>query len=287
MRVGIVGAGPAGLTFARFFDDAEVYEREKYFAVKPCSWVVLSTDEINFKKEEILFKIKRYRIYLDNKLVHELESDEPFAYIINKRKFLERLAEGINVKFNSYAKIHNNKIISGGNEKNYDLVIDARGYQALDQSLTVPAIQYETDYHTEDDTLNAYFYSDFIGYGWVFPSESGAKIGIGGNTNFNLLFSRLEKLMHGHKLMKGIARISMSGLRDYGIGEAAGAVFPITGEGIRSSVIHARLVAEKQDIKKTYLYKIISQQMKIIESAKKSQFPGKEIVKIFVGQRRK
>ncbi len=112
--IGIIGAGPAGLTLAnQLKEDVVVYEREKDLAVKPCSWVVLYNG-IKFRKNEILFKIRKYRIYLDNKLIHEVQSDAPFAYIIDKKRFLERLSDGINIIFNSYAVIHKNKVISNG-----------------------------------------------------------------------------------------------------------------------------------------------------------------------------
>jgi len=286
MKIGIVGAGPAGLTLAKYLD-ADVYEREKELAVKPCSWVVLSTDEIKLRRDEILFKIRKYRIYLDYKLIHEVNSNEPFAYIIDKKKFLERLSDGVNVMFNSYAIIHKNKIIVNGKEITYDKIIDARGYQALPPSFTVPAIQYDTDFKTEEDTLNSYFFSDFVGYGWIFPGKYGAKIGIGGDTSFNVLLDRLNYLLKGKKLNYGVARISISGLKPYTrrVGESAGAVFPITGEGIRASIIHARLIGKHRKITSSRLYKIISIQTNIINNAKRSKKPGEEISRIFLGKK--
>jgi flavin-dependent dehydrogenase len=283
--IGIIGAGPAGLTLGnQLKEDVVVYEREKDLAVKPCSWVVLSNG-IKFRKNEILFKIRKYRIYLDNKLIHEVQSDAPFAYIIDKKRFLERLSDGINIIFNSYAVIHKNKVISNGKEITYDKIFDARGYQALPASFTVPAIQYDTDFKAEEDTLNSYFFSDFIGYGWVFPGKYGAKIGIGGDKNFKVLLDRLSYLLKGRKINYGVARISISGLKHSGVGEAAGAVFPITGEGIRASIIHAKLISKNEDVSKSSLYRIIKEQINIINEAKKRKKPGEYISRVFVGKK--
>ncbi|MGC9105055.1 MAG: NAD(P)/FAD-dependent oxidoreductase [Thermoprotei archaeon] len=288
MKIAVIGAGPAGLTLARALEgEVVVYERERSLASKPCSWVVLDTGEVPLRRREILFKIKRYRIFLDGRLIHELESKRPFAYVIDKREFLERLAEGLEVRMGFYAMIKGNAVISNGREEKYDAVYDARGYQALDPSDTALAIQYETDYRAEEDTLNTYFFSDITGYAWVFPGPYGARIGIGGKAGYDELVGRLKKLLLGNVVKYGVARVSMGGLKvsKYKVGEAAGAVMPITGEGIRPSIVHARLIARGNDVTKSALYRAISAQVEVMREAEGTGRPGEVISKVFIGNK--
>ncbi|MCH1772140.1 MULTISPECIES: NAD(P)/FAD-dependent oxidoreductase [Metallosphaera] len=284
MKVGIVGAGPAGLFLAqKLGEDAVVYERERRLGVKPCSWVVLSSIEDLITQDEILFKITGYRIFLDNKLIHEVHSKEPFAYIIDKPRFLERLSEGVEIKWER-------GVIKGDeiNGVKYDVIVDARGYQALSQD-TVLATQYDTTYHAEENVLNSYFYSDFVGYGWVFPGPHGARIGIGGEAPFHVLRERLNSILAGEKVGYGVARISMGGLRQGNfVGEAGGAVFPITGEGIRPSLMHAelmyrKLVGEDVDVRNSSLFRIMNAHLKVVEEARKSERPGEYVSRVFMG----
>jgi len=46
--------------------------------------------------------------------------------------------------------------------------------------MSIPAIQYITDYEIDKEVVEFYFYSGFLGYAWVFPDREGSKIGIGG-----------------------------------------------------------------------------------------------------------
>ncbi|WP_238026787.1 NAD(P)/FAD-dependent oxidoreductase [Metallosphaera javensis (ex Hofmann et al. 2022)] len=284
MKIAVVGAGPAGLFLARNLkEDVVVYEREKRLGTKPCSWVVLSSVEDLLLRNEILFKITGYRIFLDNKLIHEVHSSEPFAYIIDKPRFLERLSEGVEIRWEK-GEIRGNEV----NGIRYDLVVDARGYQALSHD-TVQAIQYDTTYHAEENVLNSYFYSDFVGYGWVFPGPHGARIGIGGEAPFTVLRERLNSLLAGEKVSYGVARISMGGLKlGNAVGEAGGAVFPITGEGIRPSLMHAELVArriagEEVDLRNSSLFRIMNAHLKVVEEARKREKPGEYVSKVFMG----
>ncbi len=86
------------------------------------------------------------------------------------------------------------------------------------------------------------------------------------------------------KINYGVARISISGLKHSGVGEAAGAVFPITGEGIRASIIHAKLISKNEDVSKSSLYRIIKEQINIINEAKNGKKPGEYISRVFVGK---
>ncbi|EZQ12170.1 hypothetical protein CM19_00095 [Candidatus Acidianus copahuensis] len=127
-----------------------------------------------------------------------------------------------------------------------------------------------------------------------FPGPQGSRIGIGGDAPFQVLNERLNYLLKGEKLSYGVARISIGGIREGSyVGEAGGAVFPITGEGIRPSIMHAYLMSKvikgesPNIIKSSILNKIINAHLDFINKAKNTEHPGSKIVQIFMGKANK
>lgn len=107
MKISVIGAGPAGLSLAWFLKgtrhEVTVYEGLNDVGLKPCAWGLISGIEnlIPISKEAIISEIKGFRIYLDDKLVHDIRTSNKLGYIINKPVFLKSLAEKIEVKFNT------------------------------------------------------------------------------------------------------------------------------------------------------------------------------------------
>jgi len=205
------------------------------------------------------------------------------GYIINKPLFLKILSENVDVRLNSKVISKEGKILVNGKEAEADKVIFANGHYSLPSETTIPAIQYITDYSIDPEIVEMYFYSDLLGYGWVFPEEGGSKIGIGGYATVDFLKEKLKPLVRGK--IKGFqgARVN-----DYGVleerlngeyvGEALGTVYAVTGEGIRPSIISSKILAEsllenkdfKEEFKKSRLYSSLKTHSNVIRSAKKS-----------------
>ncbi|AWR94215.1 NAD(P)/FAD-dependent oxidoreductase [Acidianus brierleyi] len=289
MKLAIVGGGPAGISLALFLKgtriDATVYEGLGSLGLKPCAWGVLSDIEkiIHVPKESIISEIKGFKIYLDNKLLYDIRKKEKLGYIINKPLFLKILSENIDLRLNSKVVSKEGKILINGKEEYADKVIFANGHYSLPSETTIPAIQYITDYNIDPEIVEMYFYSDLLGYGWVFPEEGGSKIGIGGYAKVDFLKEKLNSLVKGK-----IKRFQGARVNDYGVleerlngeyvGEALGTVYAVTGEGIRPSIISSKILADsllenkdfKEEFKKSRLYSSLKTHSSVIKSAKKS-----------------
>ncbi|BCU68985.1 NAD(P)/FAD-dependent oxidoreductase [Stygiolobus caldivivus] len=295
MEVAIVGAGPAGLSLAWFLKgtkyNATVYEALDDVGKKPCAWGLMSGVEslLPISKESIISEIKGFKIYLNDKLIHDIRERKTLGYIINKPLFLRNIAEKVDVKFNSKVvrKRENGReefYLSSGEKVNADKVVISNGHYELPREHTVPAIQYLTDYKIDPEVVEFYFYSDLLGYAWVFPDDKGAKIGIGGYADVNFLKEKLAKMVKGKVFMFHGARVSDNGVEEprlydrMYVGEALGTVYPLTGEGIRPSILSSKIYADSllegkdfvKEFKSSRLYFSIQAQAKIIDGVKKN-----------------
>jgi len=266
LRIGIIGAGPSGLALARLLSDkgydVHVYEAHKRFATKPCGWgfPILDGEETGYSvfSEAIkssIWRYEGYNVYLDDEMLFH-SRNRLLGYIIDKEEFLDRLAQGISIYMDSPAKYNGRGVIrSRGGERRYDAVIIAGGFSSQPKSLEkilaiqvivrVPSIE-------EPEIPELRFYSDLVGYAWIFPEgEKSARIGVGGFASRENLEKILEHILkkradiHGGEVVKKEgAQVTVSGIdweaiksRDpYYVGEAAGFILPATGEGIRPSM---------------------------------------------------
>ncbi|MCY0874592.1 MAG: NAD(P)/FAD-dependent oxidoreductase [Acidianus infernus] len=289
MELAIVGGGPAGISLAYFLRgskiNATVYEGLSDVGLKPCAWGVMKgiEDYLPIPKEAIISEIKGFRIYLDGKLLYDIKGREILGYIINKPKFLRILGEKVDLRLNSKVVEKDGKILVNNKEIEADKVIYANGHYSFKGDYAIPAIQYITDYKIDPEIVEMYFFSDLLGYGWIFPEEDGSKIGIGGYADVNFLKERLKSLVKGKiKAFQG-AKVA-----DYGviedrlskgnyIGEALGTVYAVTGEGIRPSIISAKIMADSllnnkdfsKEFKKSKLYWSLQIHAKVIRDSKK------------------
>ena len=289
MEIAVIGAGPAGLSLAWFLKGTKynvtVYEGLPDVGLKPCAWGLISGIEelVPLSKEAIIGEIKGFRVYLDNKLIHDIRTNRKLGYIINKPVFLRNIADKVNVKFNT--KIHDKKgeyFTQNGEKIEADKIIFANGHYSLPKDVTIPAIQYITDYQIDKEIVEFYFYSDLLGYAWIFPDEKGSKIGIGGWADITFLKERVKKILKGKILKFQGARITDYGiienrLNGQYIGEALGTVYPLTGEGIRPSILSAKILADslikgknfEKEFKNSKLYSTIQYQAKVVHGVKK------------------
>ncbi|MEM0173477.1 MAG: NAD(P)/FAD-dependent oxidoreductase [Sulfolobaceae archaeon] len=292
MRIAIIGGGPAGISLAYFLRgykglDVTVYEGLNRPGLKPCAWGLLRGLEnfIDIPKESIITEIKRFRIFLDGELVYDISYNEKLGYIIDKPLFLEKLAEKVNIRYNSRVILRNKEYFLNNEKIEAERIIIANGHYSLSSSHTIPAIQYLTDYNQEPETVDFYFFSNLLGYGWIFPDRKGAKIGIGGWAEVDFLKNLLDKkLVRGRILYFHGARVSDTGIIEERlmngnyVGEALGAVYAITGEGIRPSILSSKIMADaivsgkqfSELFRRSKLYWTLQVHAKIIQIAKKS-----------------
>lgn len=259
----VIGAGPAGAAFA-YYATQKGY-RVKVFDIhkpghKPCGWAipVQIRRYISIPREFILTSIKGFRIFLDGRLVKE-EEGSLWGYIVDKPGFLRYLIEAADFS-KKPVKIdpHSLKPIDSASELSPRSTIIAVGGigAAKAGGEFINAVQQIVRVREplDTDTIEIWFDSKLVGYYWVFPRSSHeADVGVGGFGSFSEFTNMLTKFINTRfrdtvpvSHIKG-ARINIGGvntslfLRDSYpvIGEAAGFVYPITGEGIRPSIASA------------------------------------------------
>ncbi len=134
---------------------------------------------------------------------------------------------------------------------------------------------------TPKELLEIYFFDNFKGYGWIIPNQENAMIGIG-NVNqetkikesFNLLLKQID--IDASKNIKGAFLptgddIYLNYKNVFFIGDSAGLISPITGEGIYYALISAKILSENLD--KNYLSKM----NKVIRELKSELFLKKYV----------
>jgi len=282
LRVGVIGAGPSGLALARLLADrgysVHVYEAHERLAVKPCGWGYpeLDGDERSYSVfiegvRASIWGYRGYRVYLDDGEVYN-RTGKLLGYIVDKREFLERLSQGLEVERGSSARYLGKGVIRGRRgEVRYDAVVVAGGFPAqpkkLERILAIQAIVRSPSIE-EPEIPELRFYSELVGYAWVFPeSEKVARVGVGGYAERpeleRLLQGILKKrsdLSAGEILKIEGAEVTVSGVdwdlassKDpYYVGEALGFVMPATGEGIRPAIWSSIALSTSIDRGKDY-----------------------------------
>lgn len=270
-KVIVVGAGPAGLTFAYHAAirglNVKIYEARNTFAFKPCGEALagevlkILPFKMNYNYKWILSRMKYVKIYYNGKYYRIIPS--PFGengVIIDKRIFLQELAdivkkEGVKLEMGNFYKL---------GKEDADLIIDASGYLTAFRNFLNLRNLYQKEYrlipvlrdYAESNNIleEGHLLIDLLdkGYFWIFPyGKDMYNIGIGGKYD-GLTLKKLYQLkinQYGLKLIKNshkAASVSIGGLisrtkfgKFHIIGEAAGYVMPTTGEGIRFSIYSA------------------------------------------------
>ncbi len=248
----VIGAGPAGAAYA-YFAANNSYKIIVYDYTtpgkKPCGWAVPIQVEkyLKIPHSTILTKIKSFSVYIDGELAHRYEHGT-WGYIIDKPLFLKELLEGIEFE-KRHIDLKRNKI-------NAEKIVVATG-----SATTKPKKEYllaiqqiiKVRRDIDEEHIEVWFSSDMIGYYWVFPRTNNTlDIGVGGLARYHELKERLEKFIKNryreYKILTPIrgAHINISGVNIEKlkqtppiIGEAAGFVYPLTGEGIRPAIASA------------------------------------------------
>ncbi|ADL19724.1 dehydrogenase [Acidilobus saccharovorans 345-15] len=255
----IVGAGPAGASAAyaasKLGFRAVVYEANPRPAVKPCGRGIPTLSNLPFEvpKERVIADIKGAVLYVDGVKSVEVR-DTVRGYIVDKEGMIRDViassgaelytsspynASNGTVKVNGQVREVRTGLLAGGvafydGEKIY-------GVQAIVRAPRLESMDY----------LYIDFDTSLIGYYWIFPAEEGVEVGVGGFESPQRLRELLERYIEKHKEMLGsysilsiagapiaVGGVSTGSVRGlFKVGEAAGFVLPLTGEGIRPSAI--------------------------------------------------
>lgn len=286
----VVGAGPAGLTAARIISTkgfkVAVFEKERSLSVKPCGEAVSKTtleeSLVSLSKDVIVQEIKQAAVYAPNGNKVIIEEGNSSGYILNKKIFLQCLAEkavesGIDILMNQKVvdiKRKNGVVVvkTQRGEWTSKLILGADGFTSIvsqqfgfennSSRELISCLQYVMVNCNLNDTQTTEFYLGNkvapLGYVWIFPKgEKKANVGIG--VRGNPAKTYLDKFINEHPNIFSKAQIvgieaapvTISGLLDtivddnvMLVGEAAGQVIPLTGGGIHASIVGGRIAGE-------------------------------------------
>ena len=292
----VIGAGPAGAAFAYFASlkgyKVNVYEMLPAPGLKPCGWAVPEkvNEILRIPSELVLTEIRGFRVYLDGRLVGEKRESGVWGYIVNKPLLIRYLLEQVErVEYRVRARVDKRGLVVGGEPRadSGSVVVAAGNLWSGAPRDRIYALQalLEFDRRLEEpDTVEIWFDSSMVGYYWFFP-EGGkrARVGVGGYEEPKCLLERLERFLREHPVAKlGTcvepargSHIVVSGPQQHlmdgsppVIGEAAGLVYPISGEGIRPALESGKKLLEALEGGKQ-LSKLMEKTVSIMKKQKK------------------
>ncbi|MEB3774478.1 MAG: NAD(P)/FAD-dependent oxidoreductase [Desulfurococcales archaeon] len=294
----IIGGGPGGagaaLGFKGVADRIIVYEANDRLAVKPCGRgiPVLGDIPIRIPRDVVYHRIRRAVMYVDGDPLFDMEGVFD-GYIVDKAGFLESVFSeaGADIVYNAKYDPRRGEVKTSRGRVRVDGGVFAGGhpYYTGDKIL---AIQYriKTRHFDEADHLEIYFDTGILGYYYIFPAEPGTvDVGVGGFKDFESLKSRLDRFIKRDERLQGErvklegARIAVGGLKPGAmngltvVGEAAGFVLPLTGEGIRPSMLSGIAAVKAivsggdpvEALKRTPIARAIEVQSRILETVKR------------------
>lgn len=294
----IIGGGPAGVATAYYLTrhgfKVKLVEGRKAVGEKPCGGGVPPSlqEYLPIPKDSIFNSIKSMKISYEFEELGSWSPGTTLFYMIDRRKYLEEYLPSFDHELGKFAKVTTNGAIIDGEKIEAEKVIVATGalWRFKERKMVANTVQYVIEgVRVEDSTeIEFIFFHDLIGYAWIFPySERTVKVGIGGlNKNVNELENMLKLVVEkkgfdeGRIVKREGAPIDMGGIKaewasetPYAVGEAIGAVMPLTGEGIRPSIMTAKVLAQalsndkyKYDelLRKLPIFKPSGQQRKIL-----------------------
>mgnify|MGYP001772773529 FL=1 len=261
MRIAVVGAGVAGSYLVRTLSGEhevvafESQGEESYRSI--CAWGAPKDPMREFASraglsfDEYVLHEGRYftMIFGSRRLDIKLTGLSTF----DKERFLADLRRGGDVRYGV-------RVPRGQTFDGYDLVIDATGFHRVllgrpSRDVVIPTLEFMVRYREMPfDDFYAEVFPGLTGYVWFFPlSNNLAHVGSGdlGHRHVELLSQFLDRHPPDEVLRKVGRPVRLSSpsmtrpLRSgniVAVGEAAGVVFPTTGEGIVPSLQSAEVL---------------------------------------------
>ncbi len=280
----IIGGGPAGATAAFFLGESGrkvlVLEKETLPRYKPCGGAVSAhvLEQFPFSFEQV----NQTRVSTISYAYGEKTVTIPFAdpslrlfmrgdfdaFLLNHAQVEIRQATRIAGVKESDEKVIVETVEREQFESNYLIGADgansvtARALGLRRQKTMAGGIEIEAS--VPEETLRRYSNKPLLivgelsfGYIWIFPKRDHLSVGIGGlHPRPGELQSVLERVMrrfgilidgqtrHGHPIPMYNQREPLGTKRSLLVGDAAGLVDPVTGEGIRYAIKSGRMAAE-------------------------------------------
>jgi len=252
-RAGIVGAGVAGSVAAHLLldimDNVDVFDMSSSYA-KPCGEVVPSSTLLLVRSRglpvpDIVDRIKIFEFYNEEgRLLRRVEYPEPLWLSIDKSGWVNSMRESVGVV---------RRTVKPSRLEGYDLVVDARGPFASHGSRITVWRAYAATRDFEERSA-VVISSQPFGIAWVFGHGDVANVGGGffGVPNPRRLAEKLVRrlssaALHGDAYslvtLHPRLRLHEEG-RVLAVGEAAGFVQSLGGEGIRPAIESAALLAD-------------------------------------------
>lgn len=294
--VAVVGAGPAGcfaaLTAAKLGCEATVFEEHREVGLpNHCAGHIsirgLARLGLHLPQKVIENKIAAAVFYSPSGNGFKVRFSSPVTYVINRSVFdkhLAQLAEKAGARFQLGARVEkllldqtgaHGVALKNGEHLESKIVINAEGcastllkqtgLQTFDKSLTVSAVNGETDRveGLEDDAVEVYLGQEFASglYAWIIPKRDGsAKVGLAtlsGNAR-----EHLRRFLSTHRIAK--KRMKFTDIRNLSfhviplggpipktyhsgfltVGDAASQVKPTTGGGVIMGLTCAKIAGE-------------------------------------------
>jgi digeranylgeranylglycerophospholipid reductase len=295
----VVGAGPAGVSAALGFSKkgfrVTIVEVNKNLALKPCGNGLVKISDIPFQlpRSAFITKIRRGLLYVDGEIATEIKG-EVEGYIIDKKKLLNELIAraSSDLYLNAFFDPYTLKVKLKGDiielDRKRTIIAGGHPFYTGEKIFAVETILRPRG-PIDENEIEIWFDTKLIGYYWVFPADEGkVQVGVGGYANPEQLIMLLKKFICNDRrfscnniLIRG-SYIAVGGVRFdtfkgiLKIGESSGFVMPLTGEGIRPSMLSgyhtAIAIAEGRDpfkeIKKLHIVKAIDVQRRILERVK-------------------
>ena len=270
----IVGLGPAGVGAAiaasKMGLKPVIYESMPKAGVKPCGRGVPEVGDLpgRIPKDSIMSEVKGVIMYVDGEHLFEMRGFLE-GYIVDKGRMLEAMAveAGAEIVYRAKYDHKTGEVkLPGQGRVRLERGVFAGGhpYYSGDKILAIQWVMRGKP-ETPEGMLEIHFDTTIMGYLYVFPKDDKAfEVGIGGFSSRSRLLARLEEFIKSREDLRRMeklrlegAKIGLGGLRIGRLnglvkaGESAGFVLPLTGEGIRPSMISgfeaARAMIEGSD----------------------------------------
>ena len=263
-EVCILGAGVAGSVLAYLLSEqgvgVRVYDMwERY--VKPCGeaiplWLLDVIEKHGLPRPRILNTIKRYVIVDSNgKIIRDVEFKEPLWAIIDKSEWINKLRDRVDIIVTP-VRVYPRR----------GVVVDARGpFSSRGGKIVVWRAYGVTKNLADDEAYIVIDWSRGVGLAWVFPHGDKANFG-GGFAGISEpraysvkllskagLITAMKTVDEAYSIITIPPHIALGYSNVVRVGEAAGLVMSLGGEGIRPAVLSAVALASsiKQENKVT------------------------------------